>query len=128
MGERLKRLRPGGRQHLQAQAARAAAAKFDRSAAEHLLAVLATALEALLVAAVEELVDLDLVLERLALAGDHRRPELVPHRPRRLETAESEWRRSCLALIPGRRRRDQVVRPRTTSAAADGSLHERPPR
>src|SRR3989440_4837576 len=72
-----KRLGRGVREDLQPHAPAASAANLDHDPAQRLLAACTPAPAALLEAAQEELVDLDLALERLALPRDHRRPELV---------------------------------------------------
>ncbi len=52
--------------------------------------MLSAALEALLVPAKEELVDLDLAFERISLRDDHRATELVQHRSGRLVATDPE--------------------------------------
>src|SRR5437773_3928087 len=101
----------GVREDLQPHAPAASAANLDHDPAQRLLAACTPAPAALLEAAQEELVDLDLALERLALRRDHRRPELVQHHPRRLVTTDPQLTLQLDRGDPRMMRGDQVGRP-----------------
>lgn len=124
--ERLERPRLRVLQNLEAKASRSLPANLHRGAAEHLLAVLATALEAFLVAAEEELVDLDLFLEQLAAGGNHRRPQLVQHRPGRLMATEPELALKLLGADPGMERCDQIGGPEPGPQRGARPVHHGP--
>src|SRR5436190_7346120 len=128
LDERAQRVPGGVLEDRQAQASRAAAADLDGDPDERLLAALAAARKAFLVAAQEELVDLDLALERLALGGDHRATQLVQHRPRRLMTAEPELTLQLPGRDPRMKRRDQIRRPKPRAQRQARAVHHRPRR
>jgi len=92
---------------------------------QRLLSALTPAFEAFFRAAQEELVDLDLAPQRLALGGDHRRHELVHHRPRGLVSTDAELALKLLGADPGPERRDQIGRPEPRPQRQPGLVHDR---
>ena len=104
------------------------AADLDRDADERLLAALAAAFEAFLVAAEEELVDLDLALQQLALGRDHRPAQLLQHQPRGLIARQPELALELLGRDPRMVRGDQVGRPEPRPQRRARPVHHRPGR
>ncbi len=76
-------------------------------------------------AAQEELVDLHLALEQLALGGDHRGSQLVKHRPGGLVTPDPELALKLLGADPGVKRRGQIRRPEPRAQLQPGLVHDR---
>jgi hypothetical protein len=98
---------------------------LDRDADERLLAALAAPFEAFFVAAEEELVDLYLVLELLALGRDHRSAQLVQDQPGGLVTRQAELTLQLLGGDPGVMGGDQVRRPEPRAQRCAGAVHDR---
>src|SRR5215210_7951018 len=124
--ERAERADGGVVEHGEAQPT--AAAALDGDPAERLLAARTAAREPLLVTAEEELVYLDLALERLALGGDRRPAQLVQQHPRRLVVADPEL---PLKLDRGDPRvvgREQVGGPEPQPQRRPRAVHQRPRR
>jgi hypothetical protein len=99
--EGVERVAGGVLEHLQAQAPGAAPTDLDRDADERLLAALAAAAQALLQAAQEELVGLDLALSGSRLGATIARRSLCSIIHAVSWRLIPSWRCSCLAEIPG---------------------------
>ncbi len=112
-------------EHLEAQASGAVTADLDRDSDQHLLSALAPASEALFVAAEEELVDLDLALERLTLRGDHRAAQLLENQPPGFIPRQAELALELLGRDPRMVCGDQVRGPKPRPKWCPRAVHHR---
>jgi hypothetical protein len=88
-------------QDREAKPSRARPADLDRHPAKRLLPALTPAAPAFLEPSEDELVDLHVVFQRLALGSHHRAAKLLQDQPCGLIAESPSWRYSCLAEIPG---------------------------